>query len=69
MNETDIPCSDCGTVLLERTFHAQDLPVATALQGHVRIAECPTCEARYYPEQTLSQLTGSTNNPQPRGDS
>lgn len=69
MNETDIPCSDCGTELIERTVHVRDLPVATTWQGHVRIAECPTCKARYYPEQTLSQLTGSTNNPQPRGDS
>ena len=68
MNETEIPCAECDTELIEQTVHARDLPVTTSWQGQVRIAECPACKARYYPEQTLSQLTDSTNNPQPRGD-
>jgi len=58
MNETDIPCSDCGTELIERSVHARDLPVAASWQSTVRIAECPACDARHYPEQTLAELAG-----------
>lgn len=69
MNETDIPCSDCGTALIERTIHVRDLSVSTHSQGQVPIAECPSCEARYYPEQALIRLYGSATSSQPCGDS
>jgi len=69
MNELEIPCSDCGTDLEEQTTHVQELPVSTDWQGHVRIAVCPTCEARYYPQTALSQLTEIADNSRSCGDS
>lgn len=69
MHETDLPCSDCGTELVARTVHARDLPVATHWRGTVRLAACPLCGARYYPAEALSQLTATSPNTQPRGDS
>jgi hypothetical protein len=59
MNETDIPCSDCGTDLVDRTVQTHDLPVSTDWSGEVTVAICPTCEARYYPDRTLTQLFNS----------
>lgn len=54
--ETDLPCADCRGDLVERTLRAGDLPVETACRGHVDVAECPRCGARYYPERTLTRL-------------
>lgn len=56
MNETDIPCSDCGTKLEERTIHVRDLPISTDSGLQIDVAVCPTCEARYYPDETLTRL-------------
>lgn len=69
MKETDLPCSDCGTELVERTIDTHELPLSTAADCSVRLAECPSCGARYYPEQTLSKLSGRRNDPTARGDS
>jgi uncharacterized protein with PIN domain len=68
MNEIDIPCSDCDTDLVERMVSVEEVPVLTSYEGLVKIAECPSCKARYYPTQTLSQLTTATNNSQFRED-
>ncbi len=68
MNELDIPCSDCGTALVERTADPHALPVSTAWTGRVTLAVCPSCGARYYPKQALARLTGSQDF-RPRGDS
>lgn len=68
MNETDLPCSNCGTDPVERTVYAQELPVATDWHGHVQVAECPRCDARYYPKRALSKLTEpSALSPAPGG--
>lgn len=56
MYETDIPCSDCGTALVETTVSIGDLAVSTSWRGTVTVAECPECGARYYPEQTVTDL-------------
>lgn len=56
MNETDIPCSDCGEDLVDRTVQTHDLPVPTDVSGKVTVATCPNCAARYYPDRTLIQL-------------
>jgi uncharacterized protein with PIN domain len=69
MNELEIPCSECGTDLEEQTVHVQELPVSTNRQGHVRIAVCPTCEARYYPQAALTQLTEGEDTVRTCGDS
>lgn len=68
MKETDIPCSDCGTKLEERTVHVRDLPISTDSQLTVGVAVCPCCEARYYPRETLDRIEGATVRFQPRGD-
>lgn len=55
--ETTIPCSACGTDLIERSIHTRSLAVTTEWTGKVTIAECSTCEARYYPEAALLCLS------------
>lgn len=67
--EIDIPCSDCGTDLAERIAVTADLPIQTGWRGSVRIAERRSCGARYYPRETLSQLTGRVDPAHSRGDS
>jgi uncharacterized protein with PIN domain len=69
MNETDLPCADCGTELVERTLDTTELPVSTTVDDSVRLAECPSCGARYYPKQTLSQLSGRRTDPSAGGES
>lgn len=59
-HETDLPCSDCGADLFERTIDVQDLPFATTANERVTIVECPRCGARFYPEDTLSKLRRSS---------
>lgn len=61
MNETNLPCADCGTELVDRTVETQNLPTSKSYEGEVRVAECPPCDARYYPEQALSQLSDNSN--------
>jgi uncharacterized protein with PIN domain len=69
MNETDLPCSDCGTALVSRSVHTADLPVSTDGHGEVNVAECPACDARYYPRQTLARLTEAATENRAREDS
>lgn len=57
MNEFDLPCSDCKTVLVERTVPAGVLPVESSHGGAVTIGICPDCQARYYPHDALTALT------------
>lgn len=61
IHETTIPCSDCGTGLVERTVHVRELSLSTSWNGEVSIAECPSCGAQYYPEEALSRVTGVSN--------
>lgn len=68
IQEKDIPCSDCGTDLVERSVRARELPVSTDLQGHVTIVVCPSCGARYYPERTVTRLSDSPSDARSRGD-
>ncbi len=60
-HETDLPCSDCGTALLEATVPVEQLPASTGRQGTVTVAECPECGARYYPESTVTDLFAGPN--------
>lgn len=57
MNEFDLPCTDCRTKLIESTVPAGHLPVNTTYIGEVTIAVCPDSGARYYPTDTLEELT------------
>ena len=61
--ETDLPCTDCGTALVERAVATRDLPVATTGSGAVTLAACPACDAQYYPDRTLTRIAarGSRN--------
>jgi len=68
MKETDLPCSDCGASLVERIVFTADLPVDLSDYGSVRIAQCESCGARYYPNQTLVQLSGRSNDGRRRQD-
>lgn len=68
MKETDIPCSDCGTKLEERTVHVRDLPISTDSQLTVDVAVCPGCDARYYPRETLHRIREATVSFRRRGD-
>lgn len=69
IHETTIPCSDCGTGLVEQTVHVRELSITTSWSGQVTIAECPSCGAQYYPEEALSRLSDLSNNAYFRGDS
>lgn len=60
MNEFDLPCTDCGTALIESTVPARRLPALTTHAGGVTIAVCPECGARYYPDAALEELTTGT---------
>lgn len=64
MNEFDLPCTDCGTALVESTVPAARLPVDTTHVGEVTIAVCPDCETRHYPDATLAELTTASNHQQ-----
>lgn len=66
IHETTIPCSDCGTGLVERTVHVRELSVPTDWNCEVSIAECPSCDAQYYPEEALSRLFSISNNTRSR---
>lgn len=68
MKESDIPCSDCGTDLEERTVHVRDLPFTTDAQLSVDVAVCPGCGARYYPRETLDRLGATGVRSGRRGD-
>lgn len=61
MNELDLPCSDCGTALVERTVHARDVSISADWRDHVQVAACPSCGARYYPESALVELSKQSN--------
>lgn len=69
MNEIDLPCSDCGTDLVECAVEVQNLPISTDYRGTVTVAACPTCDARYYPHETLSRLTSGSNRTHRPGES
>lgn len=58
IRETDLPCSDCGVGLFERSVDVCDLPIPTPNSGTVTVAECPRCGAQYYPKETLTELAG-----------
>lgn len=68
MNETDLPCSDCGTELVARTLPARNLPVSTDVQGTIQVAVCPSCGAHYYPSETLSRLAGEADTTPSEGE-
>jgi uncharacterized protein with PIN domain len=61
LHETDIPCSDCGTELVEQTVQVGELSITTDWQGDVTVVECPSCDARYYPDKTISRLASVAN--------
>lgn len=63
MKEFDLPCTDCRTALIERTVPAGRLPVPTTYVGEVTIAVRPACEARFYPEAALEELTTDAHQP------
>lgn len=54
--ETDLPCTDCGTDLRERTLPTNELLLPVEAQQDVTIAECPNCGGRYYPDDTVTVL-------------
>lgn len=69
VHEIDLPCSDCGTELVERTVNSHELVRTTAIGGQVTLAECPACGARYYPRETLTLLFGASDSSHQLGDS
>lgn len=69
IHEIDLPCSDCETVLVERTIQTDELQAPIDNDASVSVAECPGCGARYYPHETLSLLAGRSSGFSSRGDS
>lgn len=68
IHETDLPCSDCETQLVERNVSAGEVSISTSTQEAISVAECPDCGARYYPTETLSRLTDTGSDSRPRTD-
>lgn len=54
--EIDLPCADCGTDLHERTLPAHTLLHPIEGRQYLTVADCPGCDARYYPHDTVSVL-------------
>ncbi len=68
IHETDLPCSDCGAGLFERSVDVRELPVTLPSQDQtITVAECPRCGARYYPEDTLSDVHRTRSDLQQEG--
>lgn len=67
-HEIDLPCSDCGTDLVERTVEVRELALSDTGVGAVTVAACPSCGARYYPREALAQLFGATTGSSSRGE-
>ena len=55
--EADLPCSDCGSDLIDRAVPAHELPLGSSATGTVTVAVCPECGARHYPDETVRRLT------------
>jgi len=68
-HETDLPCSECGAELVERTVEGANLASLTDVGVPVTVAECPSCGARFYPQETLTRLSRTSNGGRHRGDS
>jgi len=67
-HETDLPCSDCGVELIEKTITLEEAE-ATETGAQVIVAECPSCGARYYPRESLARLSTDPNGHRPKADS
>lgn len=65
MKEIKLPCSDCGTGLVERAVHARESPISTDWLDRVCLAECPECNVRYCPKRALARLAGTTDRRDP----
>ena len=57
LNETDLPCTDCGSALEERVVSLSELLQSTTNSERVTLAVCPRCGATYYPNNALSVLS------------
>ena len=67
VRETDLPCSDCNSPLVETVIEENELSLPLQGGGDVLVAECSECGARYIPESTLDQLTEATNHEETNG--
>ncbi|WP_435175069.1 hypothetical protein [Halorussus sp. AFM4] len=67
--ETDLPCADCGTDLRERTLPAHTLLHPVEGHQYLTVADCPGCEARYYPDDTVTVLAEVLGIQRPKGGS
>lgn len=67
--EIEVPCSECDTQLAEQLVHVSELPQSPAGEGHVRVAVCPECGARYFPKETLAKLARPPSESRSKGDS
>lgn len=56
MNETDLPCVECGEKLIEKLIDIEEVSTTTDQTGLVKVAECCSCCTRYFPAETLSTL-------------
>lgn len=67
MNETDLPCADCGNPVEERRVPVAELGFEPGSTQTVTVAVCTSCDARYYPDDTLQRLyeTAADSPPDP----
>lgn len=66
MNELDLPCSDCGSALVENHVPVHQLSDGSAATDDVPVADCPTSGARYYLEETIATLRELETNADPQ---
>jgi hypothetical protein len=69
MNEFDLPCSDCGSTLVETHVPVHELLDGSTSTDDVPVADCPTCDARYYLEATIATLAEFETNADSQGGS
>jgi DNA-directed RNA polymerase subunit RPC12/RpoP len=62
-HETDLPCTECGSALEERT----ETPTTDDAES-LTLAVCPHCGTKHYPDEALSRL-GTSGESRSRGGS
>lgn len=66
MNELDLPCSDCGSTLVKDHVLVHELSNSSTATDDVPVADCPTCDARYYFEETIATLSNLETDADPQ---
>ncbi|WP_435333367.1 DUF7479 domain-containing protein [Haloarchaeobius sp. TZWWS8] len=57
VSEFELPCATCGGSLVRRELPGERLRTPVTVDRPVVVAECRGCGGRYFPRQTLTELS------------